>query len=597
MYQEVDFQFANFFPDESIRPFALMLSQRLREGHICIPVDDHTDIQTPLGTVSRRQLKNVSGKMVAETDGPTPFIYQHQHLYLQRYYRYETKIISLLKQRLLSGIQKRESYQQQLDQIRELIQSQMSTYQLDGLSEDEKTDWQLIAVVRAMLNDFSIITGGPGTGKTTTLAKLLLVLYTLQPDCRVALAAPTGKASMRMIESLRERSKDFPDHIAQQIQQLKPFTLHRLLGYKSNSIYFKHSEELPLPYHWIIVDEASMIDVPMFAKLLSACAPSTRLLLLGDKDQLASVEAGSLLGDLCMSAERLNRFPSEEIKWLNTFIKDEARQIQDSYKNEQPLPLAASITELRLSRRFQQQGEVGKLSQHIIKGESLAAVDLLRTSTSLQIQRIEHNQDDIFQNFVQGYTAFMEEPETDLALKKLSNLRVLVTVREGKRGLYAVNQAIERILRSFRPELINPQDEFYYNRPVMITQNNYELGLFNGDIGIVRKDPVTNKLKVWFEATEKDKPLRSFNPAYLSNCETVFAMTIHKSQGSEFDRVMVVLPDDADNPLLTRELIYTGITRAKESVIIQGSEEALMSGIDRCVMRISGVPLRMKTLS
>jgi exodeoxyribonuclease V alpha subunit len=595
MYQDADYHFANFFPDEAIRPFALLLSQRLREGHICIPVDD-TETDTPLGPVSTQYLSRVSDKILATSDAPVPFIYFNQHLYLQRYFRYETKIVRLLKQRLQSASENKSVYRTRLESIKTLINEQVSTYDLEGLKEDERVDWQLIAVIRVMLNDFSIITGGPGTGKTTTLAKLLLVLYSMHPDCRVALAAPTGKASMRMVESLRERTKDYPEEIVQHIRQLKPFTLHRLIGNKPNSIHFKHNENVPLPYDWLIIDEASMIDVPMFAKLLSACAPSTRVLLLGDKDQLASVEAGSLLGDLCLSVAKLNRYQADDISWLNSFIEDKARHIPDSYASDKEWPLAACITELRLSRRFLQQGGVGKLSMHIIKGAAQEALDLLKAGAFPDIKMIMYDQEEIFHRFLEGYYGFMEEPDIDEALKKINHLRVLVAVREGKTGLYAVNQKIERILHVLRPDLIKPQEGFYVNRPVMITQNNYELGLFNGDVGIVRKDPASGRIKVWFEATEQGKPLRSFNTAYLSSCETVFAMTIHKSQGSEFDNVFVLLPEDIDNPLLTRELLYTGITRARQSVIIQGTEEGLLSGIHRRVLRISGVQSRMQTM-
>jgi exodeoxyribonuclease V alpha subunit len=591
MIQDIDQYFGEFFP-KPLSPYASRLSQSLREGHVCIPVSE-TENAHLSKAVPKQFLYDLSPKDSPDNIPPVPFISSNGFLYLQRYYRYETQIVHLLKQRIQSGKINSEIYRRRLTEHKELIQLLAASDAFGKLNEDERIDWQLIAVIRTLMNDFSIITGGPGTGKTTTLAKFLRVLYTLDPSSKVAIAAPTGKASMRMMESLRERTKDFPDTIVAQIQKLKPYTLHRLLGYKSRSIYFKHNEENPIPFDWVVVDEASMIDMPMFAKFLAACQPSTRILLLGDKDQLASVEAGSLLGDLCQSAGKLNRFSSSENEWINTFIPDNNRNIPAHYANDQSLPLAACITELRLSRRFQQSGDVGKLSLSLIRGEVAQAVDLLQSGSSEMVQMISSMNDDKFAEFIKDYYVFMQEEDTETALNTFNKLRVLVTVKEGASGLYAVNKLIEQILHASRPDLIKPDAVFYHNRPVIITQNNYELGLFNGDTGIVRRDPDSQQLRVYFEETEAGKPLRSFNPAYLNHCETVFAMTIHKSQGSEFGKVMVVLPDIADNPLLTRELLYTGVTRSSGSVLICGSKETLEAGIERRVVRISGIPSRM----
>lgn len=591
MNQDIDLWFARFFPDEAIQPFAYRLSQHLREGHVCIRIPDQEEL-TPLGPLSNKALEKVSPAMIAGTDASVPFIVYDGSLYLQRYFRYETSIIDHLDLRLSSSLDKRAMYQKQISELKTLIAEEAAVNDLSGLASDEMVDWQLIAVLRVLQNDFSIITGGPGTGKTTTLAKLLRLLFALQPESRVALAAPTGKASMRMLDSLKERTKDYPGDFVRYIQQLKPFTLHRLLGYQPNSIYFKHNRKLPLNYDWVIVDEASMIDMPLFAKLLEACSTSTRLLLLGDKDQLASVEAGSLFGDLCLAAGNLNRYPVESIKWLNDFINDPKRKIPEEYAVGVNAGLSSYITELRHSRRFQQQGGIGKLSLSIIRGEVKEAIDLLQIDKSDTIRLINGNDERAFAEFVSGYYNFLEENDTIEALTKLNQLRVLVAVREGESGLFRINQKIERILHDQRPDLIRPDGSFYHNRPIIITKNNYELGLYNGDVGIVRREPGTRKLVAYFES-EPDKPLRSFIPASLNDCETVFAMTIHKSQGSEFDRVLMVLPEQADNPLLTRELLYTGITRAKQYACIQGSEESLLAGISRQVLRISGIQTRM----
>jgi exodeoxyribonuclease V alpha subunit len=279
---------------------------------------------------------------------------------------------------------------------------------------------------------------------------------------------------------------------------------------------------------------------------------------------------------------------------MNDFVSDVSRQITEKHTTDKNLLLANCITELRLSHRFKQQGEIGQLSQAIIGANEEQAIQLLTAEKGRNIQRIDHNNEQAFNEFIRGYVDFLEEPDIAKALKKLNLLRVLVTVREGECGLYTINRKIEKALHALRPDLIRPVAGFYHNRPIIITKNNYEIDLFNGDVGIVRMDTQSNKMRVWFEAGEGQAGPRAVSPASLGDCETVFAMTIHKSQGSEFKKVMVVLPDTDDNPLLTRELLYTGITRAIESCIIRGSEECLKVGINKQVERISGIQKRMR---
>jgi exodeoxyribonuclease V alpha subunit len=294
-------QFAEYFEEPAIWPFAYILSQKLTEGNICISVDDvpanlaSTPCSNPVSVKELVSLKHLVSKQDVLK---TPFILHNNRLYFQRYFKYETSIINKLKDLMAAEKTVLASRMSQLESQKELIQSLKTDYKLDGLTTKEKVDWQLVAVTQALLNNFSIITGGPGTGKTTTLAKLLIVLYALDPNATVALAAPTGKASMRMLESLKGSTLNFTNETKEKIGQLVPSTIHSLLGYKRESVNFKHNAENPLPYNWVVVDEASMIDVPMFSKLLAALGDNTRIILLGDKDQLASVEAGSLLGDL-----------------------------------------------------------------------------------------------------------------------------------------------------------------------------------------------------------------------------------------------------------------------------------------------------------
>jgi exodeoxyribonuclease V alpha subunit len=509
-------------------------------------------------------------------------------LYFQRYFKYETSIINKLNDLIAAEKTVLANRMSQLESQRTLIQSLKTDYKLDNLTTKEKVDWQLVAVTQALLNNFTIITGGPGTGKTTTLAKLLIVLYALDPNATVALAAPTGKASMRMLESLKGSTLNFTNETKQKIGQLVPSTIHSLLGYKRESVNFKHNAENPLPYNWVVVDEASMIDVPMFSKLLAALGDSTRIILLGDKDQLASVEAGSLLGDLCQTLPSLNQFSNTTADWINQFITDDDRKINAEFIDDTMQLLAGHIIELKYSHRFNSQGAIGKVSRAVIDGKVEEVKALIEHAQGTNVVVDRTYDPGLLENFVAGYAAFINEPDINLALKKLNQLRVLVAVRQGPRGLYATNKAIELHLR--KKGLIKPDDEFYENRPIMITRNMYDLGLLNGDTGIMRKDASGN-MKVWFE--DGQGGIKSVLPAYLNYSETAFAMTIHKSQGSEFDHVMVILPEGVSNALLTRELLYTGITRAKTSITIHGEMTTIEHAVNSCVKRISGITGRI----
>ena len=584
-------QFAEYFEEPAIWPYAYMLSQKLTEGNICISLEDvQANISsTPYKrSMDKNDLLKYPTYITKDQINKAPFILHNDRLYFQRYFKYETSIIQNLKKLIAAEKDLLVSRISQLESQKALIQTLKTDYNLDGLTNKEKTDWQLVAVLKALLNNFSIITGGPGTGKTTTLAKLLIVLYALDPDAKVALAAPTGKASMRMLESLKSSTLNFTAETKAKIAALVPSTIHSLLGYKKESVNFKHNAENPLPYDWVVVDEASMIDVPMFSKLLAALGDKTRIILLGDKDQLASVEAGSLLGDLCQTLPSLNQFSTETAEWINEFITDSDRKINSEFIANANQLLVGHIIELKYSHRFNSQGAIGKLSRAVIDGKEEEVKELITNAQGSNVIVDQIYNPMLLENFVAGYAAFINESDIKLALKKLNQLRVLVAVRQGSRGLYAINNLIELNLR--KKGLIKPDGEMYENRPIMVTRNMYDLGLLNGDTGIMRKDASGN-LKVWFE--DGQGGIKSVLPAYLNYSETAFAMTIHKSQGSEFDNVMVILPEGTSNALLTRELLYTGITRAKTSITIQGEMGTIEHAVNSCVKRISGITGRI----
>lgn len=584
-------QFAEYFEEPAIWPYAYMMSQKLTEGNICISVDE---VLANLSTtpynraIDKKDLLKYPTFITKDQINKAPFILHNDRLYFQRYFKYETSIIEKLKSLIAAEAEVIADRISQLESQKALIQSLKTDYKLEGLTTKEKVDWQLVAVLKALLNNFSIITGGPGTGKTTTLAKLLIVLYALEPNAKVALAAPTGKASMRMLESLKGSTLNFKEETKAKIDALVPSTIHSLLGYKKESVNFKHNAENPLPYDWVVVDEASMIDVPMFSKLLAALGDKTRIILLGDKDQLASVEAGSLLGDLCQTLPSLNQFSNETANWINEFIIDTDRKLKPEFIADANQLLAGHIIEIKYSHRFNSQGAIGKLSRAVIDGNVDEVKRLIATAQGTNVIVDQTYNPSLLENFVEGYASFINETDIKLALKKLNELRVLVAVRQGPRGLYATNNAIEMQLRKIG--LIKPDGDFYENRPIMVTRNMYDLGLLNGDTGIMRKDANGN-LKVWFE--DGLGGIKSVLPAYLNFSETAFAMTIHKSQGSEFDNVMVILPEGTSNALLTRELLYTGITRAKTSITIQGDMATIEHAVNASVNRISGITGRI----
>lgn len=584
-------QFAEYFEEKAIWPYAYMLSHKLTEGNICIPIEE---VAKNLGTtpyesvIASNELANYNNLVSLHQAGAAPFVLHNDRLYFQRYFKYESSIIEKLKSLIAAEKSLLDDRMNQLESKADLIKTLVTDYPLDGLMTKEKVDWQLVAVTQALLNNFSIITGGPGTGKTTTLAKLLIVLYELDPNATVALAAPTGKASMRMADSLKASKLPFSKGTREKIESLKPSTLHSLLGYKKESVNFKYNAENPLPYNWVVVDEASMIDVPMFSKLLSALGDRCRIILLGDKDQLASVEAGSLLGDLCQTLPSLNIFSSKSVQWINQFISDPERGIHPEFIGDQTQLMAGHIIELKYSHRFNSQGAIGKVSRAVIDGDLERLKSLIGEATASNVTFDFEYKEEVLAKFVEGYEAYINEPDITEALKKLNQLRVLVAVRESNRGMYAINKFIELQLR--KKGLVKPDGDFYENRPIMVTRNMYDLELLNGDTGILRKDANGN-IKAYFE--DGKGGVKSVLPAYLTYSETVFAMTIHKSQGSEFNKVFVVLPEGTSNALLTRELLYTGITRAKDHITIQGKQDTIDYAVGTCVKRISGITGRM----
>jgi exodeoxyribonuclease V alpha subunit len=406
---------------------------------------------------------------------------------------------------------------------------------------------QRAAAEVALSQGLTVLTGGPGTGKTTTVARLLALLASGE-SLRIALAAPTGKAAARLQEAVQLEVAKLEPSDRQALIGLHATTLHRLLGSRPDtSARFRHHRGNRLPHDVIVVDETSMVSLTMMARLLEAVRPETRLVLVGDPDQLASVEAGAVLADL--------------VDGLGE----------------------AKIAALKTSHRFGES--IGELATAIRVGDADRAIEVLRAGGE-HIEWLEDNPREKLRKVLVRHalglrTAAILGDET-AALEVLDEHRLLCAHRRGPFGVQHWNRQVERWLTEETGEPI--WSSWYAGRPVLVTANDYGLGLYNGDTGVtvVRDDAlrvVVGKLR--------------FATSRLADVETMHAMTIHKSQGSQADEVTVLLPQE-DSRLLTRELFYTAVTRAKERVRVVGSEAALRAAIERRAVRASGLAQRLR---
>lgn len=530
-YNLLDYHFAAFLADRShligrakdrFGQLVRALTTAQDDGHACLPVTKSDEIF----------LKTIP---LVSDGGQTPLVLHQGRLYLHRYYQYERRLA---------------------EQIGAMAQINASLPVPDKLLEsyfpDEKSgsNRQKEAARIALAKIVTIICGGPGTGKTSTVVRILaLLLQCTDRNLSIALAAPTGKAAMRLSESIGNSlaRMQLPEEIVDSLPA-QATTLHRLLGYRRHSPQFRHTRENPLAFEVVVVDEASMVDLALMSKLVDALAPGTRLLLLGDKDQLASVESGAVLGDLIKS-------------------------------------LPGNTVTLQKTYRF--DNTIKELAASINSGNSHKAWALLMDSTGENISVL---QTQVIEYISHNYARFMAEvyrsprPGMPSIFQAFSRFQVLCAVHYGNRGVGRINRRVELALTA--KGFPCPANSWYPGRPVLITRNDYSLDLFNGDIGICLPDPVDGSIKVWF--VDSDGRLKSHSPYRLPPCETVFAMTIHKSQGSEFDEVLVVLPEE-DSRILSRELLYTAITRAKKSVALVAEQQVFNQALSRNIERCSGL--------
>ena len=545
--------------------------------------DSAAEIDTWRQAIAASALVSIEGDTSAEALA-RPLVLHGDLLYLQRYREYEAQVAEQVRQRAqpVSDRPLSPRAEQLLEQMR--------------LSDEQRA-----AVGRGLDRPFSVIVGGPGTGKTHTVAALLAVMLDERPDLRIALAAPTGKAAARMGEAIAtaagvvrrldlEGATELADHLVTTAEQ--PGTIHRLLGSTPGSAQFRHHHGNPLPHDVVIVDETSMVSLPMLAHLLDAVPSTSSVVLVGDPGQLASVEAGSVLGDIAgpvVAAAGGQPMPTSEI--------------------------AGCISVLLESRRFPSGSPVGQFADAVRSGDTARALEVLSPSRldphDVEVSASSASAEGDPQVTVVWCPQSVIEPagaatvraealgsaervrdaaqlgESALALEQLAAVRVLCAHRQGPFGVARWNRRFDDWL-GISAHAVTAG----VGRPVMITRNDPVNDLFNGDLGVVVSSPAADgqtQVRVAFPAADG---IRSLAPSRLAQVETVHAMTIHKSQGSEFDTVVVVMPPQ-DSPLATRELLYTAVTRARRRVVLIGTEESLVAAISTSVLRASGLAARI----
>ena len=529
-------------------------------------------------------------------DARQPLVLDGARLYLRRYWRDER----LVGGKIAARAQALE--QPPLAQVRQWLD-----VLFDQPAKDGGPDWQKVACAVALRGKVAIITGGPGTGKTYTVASLLTLLFAVSPQpeqLRIALAAPTGKAAARLKQSIDKALEGLAAKAGEALPLLElarrmgaARTLHSLLGARPDTRAFAHHAGNPLDVDVLIVDEASMVHLEMMASVLDALPPAAILILLGDKDQLASVGAGAVLGDLCHDAQAGGYTPA-------TIAYAQAASgvaIPAAFAGTAGA-LAQQTVMLRHSHRF--SGPIGELALAVNAGRpDLAKACFAGDSGGQLAWNVTAQPDEVLRLALRGradapggYLPYLElvnaggegyaqhDDWVRDVLHRFEAFRILCAVREGEWGVAGLNTAIQ--LRLEREGLIR-RSEWYVGRPVMVTRNDYGTGVFNGDIGLTLRDPARpGSLRVYFLEGEN---VRSVLATRLRHVETAFAMTVHKSQGSEFRHTVLVLPQEG-GAMLARELVYTGITRARDFfTLVSPTQAVLVDAILRRTQRASGL--------
>ncbi len=533
---------------------AELVSAWRADGHSCLEISDALlhllstlDGEPPCASVDAwRAALLASGVCIDAADAASiesPLVLEGARLYLPRFRRAEQRLAAAIRARVAEpNVAKPDETKTDETLFAELF------------PPSNETDWQAVAARTALRSRLTFITGGPGTGKTTVAARILALLLHTYPTLRVALAAPTGRAAARLAEAIGLAATSLPAQLAARMPS-KGVTLHRLLGHRPWDDRFTFGPAHPLAHDVIVVDEASMVDVLMMDALFAAVRSDARVIVLGDPDQLASVETGCVLGDIARAADRHGG------------------------------ALRDSVVRLRHSYRFDERAGIGQIASAIQRQDADAAMTVLRDESAADVSvRAEvPSTAALLEPIEPQVRAFLDTTTPADALSALAQFRVLCALREGDTGVSGLNARIERWLAARGYDVRG----WYDHRPVLITSNDTSTGLFNGDVGVTLI--IDGKASVWFHTA--DGP-RAFAPSRLGAHETAWAMTVHKAQGSEFAHVLLVCPD-SDNRLLTRELLYTATTRARHSLAIVGRDDIIRTAIGRTISRSSGLTERL----
>jgi exodeoxyribonuclease V alpha subunit len=441
-------------------------------------------------------------------------------------------------------------------------------------------DWQRVAATTALRAPLTVICGGPGTGKTFTALRVLALVRHFAPGpLRMALAAPTGKAAQRLSESVQLGLRSLPLSDAQRADlPTEAMTLHRLLGFHAQSVQPARDRSHPLDLDVLVVDECSMVDLPLMAKLLRALKPECRLVLLGDPDQLPAVENGAVLAALA-ACNPDNRFAPDTARWIGQASGERIAAGEDRGA------LAERIVRLERPRRFGGASGIAGLVRAIRSGDAGRVFDILGDSADIAWSESPWRIDTtaMRRQLHDGYRVLGEAATPAAALEALGRYRILCALRDGLQGVSGLNRAVASALHGAVADR-----EFVHGRPILITSNHHALGLYNGDVGIFFREQAESPLRAWF--ARRDGDVHALLPAQLPPHDSAWAMTVHKAQGSEFDTVELVLPEQP-HPLLTREWLYTAASRARSRLRIHASRDVIGAALAQRTRRVNGLDL------
>jgi len=554
-----------------------------KNGHICFDLgidqpmllfgDEKSGVELNKSRLNNWKRSLLRSSLVSKGESLKPLVFEDNRLYLHKYWSFENEFTQWVKKRAESENALTANYK---EAIHHFIKAK------DDLFE---VNWQEIALCLSFLKNLVVISGGPGTGKTHTVLNIIAA-HTLaakfsDDDFTFALAAPTGKAARRLVDSIEKGKGGLPEHLKSQIKEpIQAQTVHKLLGASFRGNNFKFDQNNHLPYDLVIVDEASMLDIHMWVRLIRALGPDTKLVVMGDKDQLASVEAGSILGDLCHGS---NDFSSSIAVGIQEVIGVSVSKTMDNSPK-----INDCLVFLTKSYRFEANSGIKKLADAINSQEPETVLNLLRDSKYTDLHWFDignKSLEKVLNRYgiahYENYVAFKDKRRIYSSHKK----KVLCAIRKTDLGVEKINKAIEIGIK--RKNSLISNVEWYDGRLVMATKNDVALRIRNGEMGIYN----SKEGKVSFESEHN----LSISPSRLTDYECAYAITIHKSQGSEFEDVAIILPEK-DSSVLSKEILYTAVTRARKNTLVVGSKDIIEKTIKRSVNRQSGVKAKIWSL-